>query len=87
MLDDKDILDESIFAVVNRNGETTIAPPDEAGRSAIRNRRYTAGEVERSVELAVGDIEEKSGGWEEDILPVGGKSKEAADLKKYLKVF
>lgn len=47
LLDDKDIPDESILAVVNRNGETTIAPPDEAGRSAIRSRLYTAGEVLR----------------------------------------
>lgn len=47
LLDDKDIPDESILAVVNRNGETTIAPPDEAGRSAIKNRLYTAGELLR----------------------------------------
>lgn len=47
LLDDKDVPDESILAVVNRNGETTIAPPDEAGRSAIRNRLYTAGELLR----------------------------------------
>jgi predicted ATPase len=47
LLDDKDLPDESILAVVNRNGETTIAPPDEAGRSAIRDRLYTAGELLR----------------------------------------
>jgi predicted ATPase len=47
LLDDKDIPDESILAVVNRNGETLIAPPDEAGRSAIRDRLYTAGELLR----------------------------------------
>jgi len=29
---------------------------------------------------------EKGGGCEEDILPVGGKSEEASDLKKYLKM-
>jgi len=34
----------------------------------------------------VGDTEGKSGEWEEDISPVGGKSEEAADLKKYLKM-
>ena len=47
LLDDKDIPDESILAVVNRNGETRIAPLDEAGRSAIRDRLYTAGELLR----------------------------------------
>jgi hypothetical protein len=29
----------------------------------------------------------KNGECEEEILPVGGKSEEAADLKKYLKCF
>jgi predicted ATPase len=47
LLDDKDIPDKSILAVVNRNGETKIAPLDEAGRSAIRDRLYTAGELLR----------------------------------------
>ncbi len=47
LLDDKDIPDEGILAVVNRNGETRIAPLDEAGRSAIRDRLYTAGELLR----------------------------------------
>jgi predicted ATPase len=47
LLDDKDVPDESILAVVNRNGETRIAPLDEAGRSAIRDRLYTAGELLR----------------------------------------
>jgi predicted ATPase len=47
LLDDKDIPDESILAVVNKNGETKIAPLDEAGRSAIRDRLYTAGELLR----------------------------------------
>ena len=47
LLDDKDIPEESILAVVNRNGETTIGPLDEAGRTAIRERLYTAGELLR----------------------------------------
>jgi len=51
LLDDKDIGDESILAVVNRNGETKIAPPDEAGRSAIRDRLYTVGELLRLNQL------------------------------------
>jgi hypothetical protein len=34
----------------------------------------------------VGGREEKSGECEEDILPVGSKSEEAPDVKKYLKM-
>lgn len=47
LLDDKEVPDESILAVVNRNGETEIAPLDEAGRTAIKDRLYTAGELLR----------------------------------------
>lgn len=47
LLDDKDITDDQILAVVNRNGETVIGPLDPAGRSAIRGRLYTAGELLR----------------------------------------
>jgi len=47
LLDDKNVPDSSILAVVNRNGETRIGPLDEAGRSAIRDRSYTAGELLR----------------------------------------
>jgi hypothetical protein len=37
----------------------------------------------RKIGVAVGDIDEKSGKCEKDILPSGDKSEEAADLKKY----
>ncbi len=47
LLDDKEIPDESILAVVNKNGETEIGPIDKAGRTAIRDRLYTAGELLR----------------------------------------
>lgn len=47
LLDDKNLPDSSILAVVNRSGETRIGPLDEAGRSAIRERLYTAGELLR----------------------------------------
>jgi hypothetical protein len=36
--------------------------------------------------VVVGKKEEKSSECEEDIMPVGGKSEEPADLKKYLKM-
>jgi predicted ATPase len=51
LLDDKDISDESILAVVNRNGETKIGPLDSAGRTSIRDRLYTAGELLRLNQL------------------------------------
>ncbi|MFH0879239.1 MAG: AAA family ATPase [Lentisphaerota bacterium] len=47
LLDDKEIDDASILAVVNRNGETILGPLDYAGRTAIRDRLYTAGELLR----------------------------------------
>jgi len=47
LVDDKNLPDSSILAVVNRSGETRIGPLDEAGRSAIRERLYTAGELLR----------------------------------------
>jgi predicted ATPase len=51
LLDDKDISDESILAVVNRNGETKIGQLDNAGRTSIRDRLYTAGELLRLNQL------------------------------------
>ncbi len=47
LLDDKSISEENILAVVNKNGETRIGPLDSAGKSAIRDRLYTAGELLR----------------------------------------
>ena len=52
LLDEKSISDDSILAVVNRNGETTLGPLDRAGREAVRARLYTAGEL-----LRLGQIE------------------------------
>ena len=52
LLDEKSISDDSILAVVNRNGETTLGPLDRAGREAIKDRLYTAGEL-----LRLGQIE------------------------------
>jgi hypothetical protein len=51
LLDDKDIPDDSILAVINKKGETKIGPPDQAGRSAIRDRLYTVGELLRLNQL------------------------------------
>ena len=51
LLDDKDIQDINILAVRNQQGETIIGPLDEAGRSSIRDRLYTAGELLRMDQL------------------------------------
>lgn len=52
LLDDPEIPDECILPVVAENGVTKIGPLDEAGRSAIRDRLYTAGELLRMNQLA-----------------------------------
>ena len=51
LLDDKEISDASILAVASRNGETQIGPLDAAGRTAILDRLYTAGELLRMNQL------------------------------------
>ena len=51
LLDDKEISDDSIFAVVARRGETRIGPVDEATRSSLRARLHTAGELLRMNQL------------------------------------
>ena len=51
LLDDKSISDENILAVSNRNGETIIGPADAAGRGAIRDNLFTAGELLRLSQL------------------------------------
>ncbi len=57
LLDDKSISDENILAVTNRNGDTLIGPVDAAGRSAIQDKLFTAGELLRLNQLAP-DLEE-----------------------------
>ncbi len=52
LLDDKSISDRNILAVSNNNGETMIGPLDAAGRDAIRDRLFTAGELLRLSQLS-----------------------------------
>ncbi len=52
LLDDENIDTESILAVVAEQGTTKIGPLDETGRSALRDRLYTAGELLRLNQLA-----------------------------------
>lgn len=51
LLDDKDVRDDWILAVRSENGETKIGPVNEVGRSAIRDRLFTAGELLRQGQL------------------------------------
>ena len=51
LLDDKDLDPESILAVEARDGTTTIAGIDEAGKSALYDRLYTTGELLRLDQL------------------------------------
>ncbi len=51
LLDDPEIPDEWILPVIAEQGETKIGPLDEAGRSAIRDRLYTPGELLRLDQL------------------------------------
>jgi len=58
LLDDEDLETDSILAVVSNSGVTEIGPLDETGKSALRDRLYTAGELLRLNQL----IPEKSEG-------------------------
>ena len=51
LLDNKDLDSESILAVESRNGNTVIAHVDETGKSAVRDRLYTTGELLRLNQL------------------------------------
>ena len=51
LLDDKDLNPESILAVEARDGTTIIAGVDEVGRSVLRDRLYTTGELLRLNQL------------------------------------
>jgi hypothetical protein len=51
LLDDGDIPDESILAVVSEHGETRIGPLDATGRSVLRDHLYTPGELLRMDQL------------------------------------
>ena len=51
LLDDKELDPESILATEARDGITVIADIDEAGKSAVRDRLYTTGELLRIDQL------------------------------------
>ncbi|MBZ5702457.1 MAG: AAA family ATPase [Acidobacteriia bacterium] len=51
LLDDEDLDTDSILAVISIGGVTEIGPLDNTGRSALRDRLYTAGELLRLNQL------------------------------------
>lgn len=51
LLDDRTITDDSILAVSSQENQTRIAPLDQAGRQALHERLYTAGELLRMDQL------------------------------------
>lgn len=51
LLDDSTIPTDAIFAVDNEEGITKIAPIDEAGRSVLKDRLFTPGELLRQNQL------------------------------------
>jgi predicted ATPase len=51
LLDDEDLDTDSILAVISKGGVTEIGPLDETGKSALRDRLYTAGELLRLNQL------------------------------------
>ena len=51
LLDNKDVDVDSILAVEARDGNTAIAPVDDASRSVVRKKLYTTGELLRCDQL------------------------------------
>jgi len=51
LLDDDEIETSALVAVTAEGGVATLAPIDDAGRSALRDRLYTAGELLRQNQL------------------------------------
>jgi hypothetical protein len=45
LLDDKEVQEDCILAVISENGETQIGPLNEADRSLLRERLFPAGEL------------------------------------------
>jgi hypothetical protein len=52
LLDDPNIPVEALLSVDNREGLTRIGPIDDAGKAAIRQKLFTAGELLRQSQLA-----------------------------------
>ncbi len=57
LLDDRSITPEMLIAVSSEGGESKIGPIDEAGRSILRDRLFTPGELLRLKQLEPAPIE------------------------------
>lgn len=68
LLDDKEIQDTNILAVASKNGETIIRCLDEAGRTAIKDRLYTAGELLRLNQLEPDETPSDEATGRQDLL-------------------
>ncbi len=73
LLDDASIPPENLYAVTNCLGTTRIAPIDRAGRQAIRDQLFTAGELLRLNQLAGDESSEAEFETPKDLFaqPVG----------------
>jgi predicted ATPase len=69
LLDNPDITAEALLAVDNRNGVTFIGPIDQAGKTLLKERLFTPGELLRLNQLAP---EHRNGNRQHDILATDG---------------
>jgi predicted ATPase len=60
LLDSDDVDVDSLLAVVAEDGLTQIGPIDEVGRSILRDRLFTAGELLQMAQLRPGRIADDS---------------------------
>ncbi len=58
LLDDKEVTQDHLIAVASRDGETLLGSVDEASRSSIRDRLFTAGELLRLNQLEIAETEQ-----------------------------
>ncbi len=70
LLDDKEITGTSLISVVSREGDSVIGPIDEASRSSIEDRLFTAGELLRLGQLGTDEsIDDRAPDLEPDLFP------------------
>jgi predicted ATPase len=74
LLDDTEIADDWIIPVVAEQGESIVAPLDEAGRTAIRDKLYTPGELLRLDQLRPEHNGDRKVQHSPQLLPFGDQS-------------
>lgn len=75
LLDNPDIPTESLVAVENEDGVTVLGPLDPAGRTMLRERLFTAGELLRQNQLAPDPehIDVEAGKSQMELFELGGR--------------